>query len=208
MREGEKRASGGEHPRACVHQGRQARHVAWDFTVAGAGLGGTVGREGGISSQQRIQRQDRKSGRKQTRSTPCSRQPGCGVVVDSAARPDPPPRSWEPGAPASPAGRAAGGPTLAPARSRRPPRSPLAAWCRTTGTSPSCRRRAGRRRPRWGAGGGHADPDAPGMAWGLLGAGDGWATCITSHYRPLTYTSFLFGFPLCLLFAFWFKLST
>ena len=39
MREREKRASAGERSSTCVHQGRQAGRVAWDFTVAGSGTG-------------------------------------------------------------------------------------------------------------------------------------------------------------------------
>lgn len=164
--------------------------------------------KGGISSQQRVQRQDRKSGRKQTRSATRSCQPGCGVVVGSAARPDPPPRAWEPGAQRA---------QLAEPQAVLPWRR-LARGLLLILPQQLC---VGRREPAPPVGGERGEDDFAGvlavdtrtqtrLEWpgDCSGPGGDWATCITSHYKPLTYTSFLVGFPLRLLFSFWFKLST
>ena len=164
-----------------------------------------MGQEGGVSSQQRVAPGRQEIGTDQAGSSTRTRQPGRGVAAGSAARPDPPPCACGPGVPASPAGRAAGAPTLAPAHSRPPPRSPPAASCRMTGTSPSCRQERGEDDLA-----GVADmqaTDMPATAWGPLGAGGGgvgWATCVPSHQRRLTRHFYLD--PLCV-FCFHFGLN-
>lgn len=148
-------------------------------------------------------------GKEQTWSSTCK--PGRGVTAGSDARPDPPTCAWGPGVPRAP---------LAEPQALLPWRQlacgfllVLLQQLRVGRWEPAPP--AGEKRGEYNlAGVLVADTqatDMSGTAWGLLRArsgGVGWATCIPSHQRRLTYTSFLFGSPLCLLFPFWLKLST